>query len=73
MGGLTYKRMKDELNQLLEENRADVEEAFNELKAQVGKVLLAFVALYLETVKEDKDEEYLLAFCDKLNQLSITY
>lgn len=50
-----------------------MEEAFRKLSIQYANTLLAFTELYLETVKEDKDEQYLLDFCDKLNQLSVIY
>lgn len=42
-------------------------------KVLSGKVLLALVELYLATFKEDMNEQYILDFCDKLNQLSVTY
>lgn len=54
-------------------SRGTMEEAFRKLSIQYANTLLAFTELYLETVKEDKDEQYLLDFCDKLNQLSVTY
>lgn len=49
------------------------EETFKQLKVQLAKVLLDLIGLYLESVKEDKKEQYLLDFCDKLNLLSVTY
>ena len=64
--------MEEALNQYLQSNK-DVEEAYKRLKIQYGKVLLAFIELYLATVKEDKNKQYILDFCDKLNQLSVTY
>ena len=64
--------MEEALNQYLQSNK-DVEEAYKRLKIQYGKVLLAFIELYLTTVKEDKNKQYILDFCDKLNQLSVTY
>lgn len=42
-------------------------------KVLSGKVLLALVELYLATFKEDMNEQYIIDFCDKLNQLSVTY
>ena len=64
--------MEEALNQYLQSNKG-VEEAYKRLKIQYGKVLLAFIELYLTTVKEDKNKQYILDFCDKLNQLSVTY
>ena len=43
------------------------------LKIQQGKVLLAFIEAYLDIVSKDRNEQYVIDFCDALNKLSITY
>ena len=43
------------------------------IKAQQGKVLLAFIEAYLNIVSKDRNEQYVIDFCDALNKLSITY
>lgn len=42
-------------------------------KVLASKVLLALVESYLITSKEDMNEQYILDFCDRLNQLSLIY
>lgn len=43
------------------------------IKIQQGKVLLAFIEAYLDIVSKDRNEQYVIDFCDALNKLSITY
>lgn len=42
-------------------------------KVLSSKVLLALVESYLIASKEDMNEQYILDFCDRLNQLSLIY
>lgn len=51
----------------------DLQQKIKALKIQQGKVLLAFIEAYLAMVSKDRNEQYVLDFCDKLNKLSVKY
>lgn len=55
------------------QNAKETDENIRALKVQQGKVLLAFIEEYLAMVAKDKNEQYVLDFCDELNKLSCKY
>lgn len=42
-------------------------------KIKQGIVLLSLVKEYLASIEKDRNEQYVLDFCDNLNKLSVTY
>lgn len=68
--------MKDLLKELMakvSQCTKETEGIIKTLKVQQGKVLLAFIEEYLAMVAKDRNEQYVLDFCDELNKLSCKY
>lgn len=57
----------------METDEISKQDSQQKIKAQQGKVLLAFIEAYLDIVSKDRNEQYVIDFCDALNKLSITY
>ena len=66
------EKLKEILSSMDKEDK-ELQQKIKALKIQQGKVLLAFIEAYLAIVSKDRNEQYVLDFCDKLNKLSVKY
>lgn len=70
---MNIKEKLKEITDRMSKEDKDLQQKIKTLKIQQGKVLLAFIEAYLAIVSKDRNEQYVIDFCDTLNKLSITY